>query len=76
MTERDRYLFKTPTLDQFHNETGRQEYLERCRCALCGKKLQDGDEWEFRALMTPEETGGGCVPAAIVHSRCIDEHID
>jgi len=73
--ERDRRIFKTPSPDQFANETARQEYLDRCRCALCGKKLQDGDEWEFRLLMTPEETGSRNVPAAIVHSKCIDEHL-
>lgn len=72
--KRDRHIFKTPTTG-FKNETHRQEYLDRCRCVFCGKKLKDGDEWEFRVLMTAEETGSRNVPAAIVHSKCIDENM-
>lgn len=77
--EHDKYIFKTPALDKFKNETDRQEYLDRCRCTFCGKKLQDGDNlllWEYCAPMTPEEAGSRNVPATVAHSKCIDENLE
>lgn len=64
-------IFKTPTLERFKGDKKRREkYLEGVRCGVCHKKLQDGDEWDFRAITN---NPGFTQQAVIVHRKCVNE---
>jgi len=48
-----------------------EEYYKRYRCAVCFKTFKHGDEFELRAIQTPDETGSLTVQAVTVHCNCI-----
>ena len=64
-----------PDEKSFNNKKDYEEYRENTRCGVCHKKLEIGDEWDFRPIQTTEQAGGLTVQAIIIHKECVDDEI-
>lgn len=55
---------------EFSSEERKADYMENCRCGVCHQKLEEGDEWDFRAITN---NPGFTQQAVIVHRKCVHD---
>jgi len=67
------YTFKMPSESMFRSKRSFRRYINRTRCAVCHKKLKEGDEFYLRPIQSPRESGSLTVQAVIVHKKCLEE---
>lgn len=62
-----------PDEKAFNSKESYEEYRVNCKCGVCHKRLEVGDEFDLRPIQTNEQAGGLTVQAVVVHKKCVDE---
>ena len=60
-----------PDIKGFESKERYEKYRETCKCGVCHKRLEIGDEFDLQPVQSTDEAGGLTVIAVIVHRKCI-----
>lgn len=66
------YMTFQAKLENFRTPEDYKSYRQKSKCLVCDRQLENGEEWRFQALQTPEEAGSLTVLGGIVHRKCVD----